>query len=88
MEHSAWTGFNSGEWSREVNVNDFIDKNYTPYEGDEAFLSAPSDRTLKLWDKVKELMWQEHQQNGVLDIDTSTVSTITSHGPVYITRAM
>ncbi|HNX29339.1 MAG TPA: formate C-acetyltransferase [Syntrophomonadaceae bacterium] len=88
MQYSAWEGFNAGEWVREVNVSDFIDKNYTPYEGDEAFLASPTERTVKLWDKVKQLMWQEHQQNGVLDIDTRTVSSITSHAPGYVDREL
>ena len=76
MQYTAWEGFNPGEWSKEVNVSDFIDKNYTPYEGDDNFLKLPTERTLKLWEKVKTLLWQEHQNKGVLDIDTHTVSPV------------
>lgn len=88
MQYTAWEGFNPGEWSKEVNVSDFIDKNYTPYEGDENFLKTPTERTLKLWEKVKTLMWQEHQNKGILDIDTHTVSSITSHRPGYVDREL
>ena len=65
MQYNAWSGFAPGEWTREVNVRDFIDKNYTPYEGDEAFLCSLTERNRRLWDRVKKLMWQEHEQNGV-----------------------
>ncbi len=88
MQYTAWEGFNPGEWSKEVNVSDFIDKNYTPYEGDDNFLKLPTERTLKLWEKVKTLLWQEHQNKGVLDIDTHTVSSITSHKPGYVDREL
>ena len=86
MQYSAWEGFMPGEWTREVNVSDFIDKNYTPYEGDETFLCPSTERTVKLWEKVKTLMLQELQQNGVLDIDTHTISSINSHAPGYVDR--
>jgi len=88
MQYNAWSGFAPGEWTREVNVRDFIDKNYTPYEGDEAFLCSLTERNRRLWDRVKKLMWQEHEQNGVLDIDTHTVSSINSHSPGYIDRGL
>ncbi|NLB52426.1 MAG: formate C-acetyltransferase [Syntrophomonadaceae bacterium] len=65
-----------------------MDKNYTPYEGDESFLMPAAERTIKLWNKVKELMWLEHKNGGVLDIDTHTVSSITSHGPGYVDREL
>lgn len=78
-----WQNFNSGEWVDEINVRDFIQKNYTPYDGNESFLTGSTDRTLSLWSQVKDLMSQERKQ-GVLDADTAIVSTITSHSPGYI----
>ena len=59
MEATGWNGFVGGKWQKEVNVRDFIQKNYTPYDGDESFLAAPTERTLKVWDKLKSLMEQE-----------------------------
>lgn len=82
-----WEGFEPGRWSNtSVNVRDFIKKNYTPYDGDESFLSPPSERTKKLWDKVLALFEEERQKGGVLDMDTSVVSTITSHPAGYIDK--
>jgi formate C-acetyltransferase len=83
QEH--WKDFVAGKWMEEIDVRDFIQKNYTPYEGDELFLAAPTERTQTLWDKVKFLMQQEREK-GVLDTDTKIVSTITSHSPGYIAR--
>ncbi len=82
MEH--WNGFTKGVWSKEVNVRDFILKNFTPFEGDDSFLAGPTEATTKLWDQVMELTKQERENGGVLDMDTETVSTITSHGPGYL----
>ena len=82
MEH--WNGFTKGVWSKEVNVRDFILKNFTPFEGDDSFLSGPTEATTKLWEQVMELTMQERENGGVLDMDTETVSTITSHGPGYL----
>jgi formate C-acetyltransferase len=79
----AWAGFAGGEWCERVDVRDFIQRNYTPYEGDAAFLAAPTDRTLDLWDKVTALMEKEHER-GILAADTDLVSSITSHPPGYI----
>ncbi|WP_144547157.1 formate C-acetyltransferase [Bacillus sp. X1(2014)] len=79
-----WTGFTSGAWSKEVNVRDFILNNYTPFEGNDSFLAGPTDATTKLWAQVMELTKQEREKGGVLDMDTETVSTITSHGPGYL----
>ncbi|MEY2194898.1 formate C-acetyltransferase [Neobacillus sp. BF23-41] len=79
-----WNGFTKGAWSKEVNVRDFILKNFTPFEGDESFLAGPTAATTKLWDQVMELTKQERENGGVLDMDTETVSTITSHGPGYL----
>ncbi len=72
-------------WTQEINVRDFIQKNYTSYVGDESFLAHPTQRTATLWDKVKFLMQQEREK-GVLDADTKVVSTITSHAPGYIAK--
>ncbi|WP_088088622.1 formate C-acetyltransferase [Bacillus sp. OV166] len=79
-----WNGFTKGAWSKEVNVRDFILKNFTPFEGDDSFLAGPTAATTKLWDQVMELTKQERENGGVLDMDTETVSTITSHGPGYL----
>jgi formate C-acetyltransferase len=79
-----WQGFNKGTWSKEVNVRDFILRNYKPYEGDDSFLAGATDATNKLWVQVMELTKQERENGGVLDMDTETVSTITSHGPGYL----
>lgn len=80
-----WKGFSSGKWTQEINVRDFIQKNYTPYEGDESFLASPTEQTYKLWQQVTELMKQEREK-GILDTDTKVVSTITSHAPGYIEK--
>jgi formate C-acetyltransferase len=79
-----WNGFTKGAWSKEVNVRDFILKNFTPFEGDDSFLAGPTEATNKLWEQVMELTKQERENGGVLDMDTETVSTITSHGPGYL----
>lgn len=81
-----WNGFRPGVWEREVNVRDFIQKNYTPYEGDESFLAGPTERTKELWAEVMELTREEREKGGVLDMDTDIVSTITSHGPAYLDK--
>lgn len=80
------TKFNKGKWNKEIDVRDFIVRNYTPYDGDESFLEGPTERTRKLWDKVKALMKAEREKGGVLDIDEKTISTITSHKPGYIDK--
>jgi formate C-acetyltransferase len=81
-----WKGFTNGVWQNEVNVRDFILKNFTPYTGDESFLAGPTESTSKLWDQVMELSKQEREAGGVLDADTKVVSTITSHGPGYLNK--
>ena len=81
-----WNSFTSGIWQKEINVRDFIQKNYTPYEGDESFLAGPTEDTLALWDQVMELSRQEREKGGVLDMDTRIISTITSHGPGYLNK--
>ena len=83
-----WKGFTNGVWQNEVNVRDFILKNFTPYTGDESFLAGPTEATTKLWDQVMELSKQEREAGGVLDADTKIVSTITSHGPGYLNKEL
>ena len=78
--------FNKGKWNSTIDVRDFIQKNYTPYDGDDSFLAAPTNKTFGLWDNVKKLMKKERDNGGVLDIDSHTISTITSHKPGYIDR--
>ena len=87
MNFKQWEGFEKGDWQREINVRDFIQRNYTPYEGDESFLTGPTEKTKKLWDEVLELYKKEHNaEGGVLDIDTKTISTVSSHEAGYIDK--
>ncbi len=88
MKYEQWEGFVEGKWSdgEEVNVRDFIQLNYTPYEGDDGFLEGPTPATKKLWEEILKLNIQERAKGGVLDADTKIVSTITSHGPGYIDK--
>ena len=82
-----WEGFAPGRWSNSgINVRDFIQKNYTPYDGDGSFLCGPTEATRSLWDQVMELAKQEREAGGVLDMDTKIISTITSHGPGYLNK--
>ena len=81
-----WHSFNGGVWEREINVRDFIQKNYNPYDGDESFLAGPTENTKELWDQVMDLSRQEREAGGVLDMDTKIISTITSHGPGYLDK--
>ena len=81
-----WASFNGGVWQKEINVRDFIQKNYTPYEGEESFLAGPTKATNDLWAQVMELTEEEHKKGGVLDMDTHIISTITSHGPGYLNK--
>ncbi|WP_368938192.1 formate C-acetyltransferase, partial [Morganella morganii] len=83
---SAWQGFNLGDWSQEVNVRDFIQKNYTPYEGDESFLAGATDATTALWAKVMEGIKIENSTHAPIDFDTDLPSTITSHDAGYINK--
>ena len=78
MEHKNWYGFKDGVWQNEINVRDFIQTNYTPYEGDSAFLAGPTKRTAALMEKVQALFAKERARGGVLDVDTSTVSSLTA----------
>lgn len=84
MYRSAWEGFTPGSWSEATDLKDFITKNYTPYDGNEAFLSEASIRTKKLWSKCKKLTRDEYLKGGVLNVDTRTISGILSHAPGYV----
>lgn len=84
----AWDGFVGGNWQRAVDVRDFIQKNYTPYNGDDSFLAGPTEATTKLWADVMDLFAQETANGGVLDMDTKLVSTITSHEAGYIEKPL
>ena len=84
----AWDGFVGGNWQRAVDVRDFIQKNYTPYDGDDSFLAGPTEATTKLWADVMYLFAQETANGGVLDMDTKQVSTITSHEAGYIDKPL
>ena len=87
MDFEQWKGFKKGDWKDEINVRDFIQHNYTPYEGDSSFLTEPTEKTKKLWNEVLELYKKEHDsKGGVLDIDTKTPSTITAHEAGYIDK--
>ena len=81
-----WNGFKEGKWSSEVNVRDFIQLNYTPYEGDESFLAGPTKAPTDLWAQVMELSKQERENGGVIDMDTKIPSTIVSHGAAYLNK--
>ncbi|WP_226676777.1 formate C-acetyltransferase [Mesobacillus jeotgali] len=79
-----WKGFKNGAWQEDINVRDFILKNFSEYTGDSSFLESATEETLQLWQQVMELTKQERDNGGVLDMDTKVVSTITSHGPGYL----
>ena len=81
-----WQGFKGKKWQEEIDVRDFIQQNYTLYEGDDSFLAGPTQATKDLWAQVMDLNKQEREAGGVLDTDTSVVSTITSHGPGYLDK--
>ncbi len=86
MKFEQWKSFKPNLWQDEVNVRDFIQQNYTPYDGDASFLSGPTDATNKLWGVLQNLQKEERAKGGVLDMDTDIVSTITSHAPGYISE--
>ena len=87
MEHKNWNGFKKGVWQDEINVRDFIQQNYTEYKGDSSFLAGATPRTEALMKKLQSLFTLERQYGGVLDIDTATVSSLTSYAPGYIDKA-
>ena len=83
---NQWNGFREGKWQNEINVRDFIQKNYTPYEGDESFLAKATDRTEKLNAKLSDLLKEEQRRGGVYDIDTETVTSLTTYAPGYLDK--
>lgn len=87
LEAEGWNGFVPGKWQKEVEVRDFIQKNYTPYEGDDTFLAEPTQNTKDLWQMVLDLSKKEREAGGVLDMDTKVVSTLTSHGAGYLDKS-
>jgi len=87
MMREEWTGFNGGIWEQEVNVRDFIQKNYTPYDGDDSFLVGPTQATTELWEQVMDLAKQEREAGGVLDMDTKVVTGITAHAAGYLDKS-
>lgn len=87
VDFEQWEGFEGSLWKEEVNVRDFIQKNYTVYDGDESFLAGPTDATNKLWDILQGLQKEERAKGGVLDMETKVVSGITAYGPGYISEA-
>lgn len=84
----AWDGFVGGNWQKAIDVRDFIQRNYTPYDGDDSFLAGPTEATTELWADVMDLFAQETANGGVLDMDTKKVSTITSHEAGYIDKPL
>ena len=86
VNFEQWNGFDGSLWKEEVNVRDFIQKNYKPYDGDESFLAGPTDATNKLWGVLQGLQKEERAKGGVLDMDTKIVSGITAHEPGYISE--
>lgn len=81
---TAWRGFLGSRWTDEVNVRDFIQNNYTQYDGDESFLAAPTNATHLLWERLQKLQKEEHEKGGVLECETEIVSSLTAYGPGYI----
>ena len=81
-----WNGFNEGEWTKEINVRNFIQKNYTLYEGDESFLEDPTEKTKKVWNRCEELILEELKKGGVLDVETNIISGVTNFAPGYIDK--
>lgn len=88
LQFEQWNGFEGRLWKEEINVRDFIQKNYTPYDGDESFLAGPTEATDKLWGRLQELQAQERANGGVLDMETKVVSGLTAYGPGYIDETM
>ncbi|MCR5469044.1 MAG: formate C-acetyltransferase [Lachnospiraceae bacterium] len=88
VNYEQWDGFEGRLWKEEINVREFIQKNYTPYDGDESFLAPATEATDKLWGALQKLNKAEREKGGVLDMDTDIVSTITSHGPGYIDESL
>ena len=87
MNFNEWDGFEGRIWKEEINLRDFIQKNYVPYEGDESFLEGPTEATNTLWGRLQELQKEERAKGGVLDMETSVVSSLTAYAPGYIDEA-
>ncbi len=89
MDFKQWRNFNTtGEWTKEIDVRGFIQANYTPYEGDSNFLTSPTEKTKKLWNKVLDLYKKETENNGVLDVDVKTPSSINAYEPGYVDKSL
>ena len=88
IEMKEWDGFEGRLWKEEINVRQFIQDNYTPYDGDESFLAEPTDATNKLWDALQKLQKEERAKGGVLDMETEVVTGITAYGPGYIDESL
>ena len=88
VEKTQWAGFKGRLWKEEINVRDFIQNNYTPYDGDESFLAGSTEATNKLWGKLQELQKEERAKGGVLDMETKVVTGLTAYGPGYIDESM
>ena len=86
MKSEAWNGFKGGNWEKFIDVRDFIQKNYTPYEGDGKFLAGATENTKKLWDRVMQLNKEERERGGLWDVDTHTVSGINAYKAGYIDK--
>ncbi|MCK5867280.1 MAG: formate acetyltransferase, partial [Mycoplasmataceae bacterium] len=88
MKYEQWKGFKGYQWKHEVDVREFIMKNYKPYEGDDKFLQGATEATNKLWAQVMQLTKEEIAKGGVWDVDTSVVSSVDSHGPGYLNKEL
>ncbi len=88
VEFEQWSGFKGNKWKQEINVRDFIQKNYTPYDGDESFLAGTTEATDKLWGRLQELYKEQRAKGGVLDCETEIVSSLTAYGPGYIDESL
>ena len=89
MAHfEQWAGFQGENWRKSVDVRNFIQENYTMYDGDESFLEGPTEATDRLWGKLQELQKEERAKGGVLDMETEVVSGLTSYGPGYISEEL
>ena len=87
-EFKQWEGFSGVLWKENIDLRDFIQHNYTPYEGDESFLEGPTEATNKLWGKLQELQKEERAKGGVLDMETEIVTSLTAYGPGYISEEL
>ena len=88
LDNKAWDGFKGGDWQTEIDVRDFIQNNFTQYNGDQSFLEGPTEATTKLNDQLVDLKLKERAAGGVLEADTKIVSTITSHKPGYLDKSL